>query len=712
MIIEEDKVELYDPTDLSLFGFTIIDDKKTSQKKSSKKQSDEKQENALATKNLETGKASFIQPQQDDGSSVVVGVGGHHHLSYYDLDPQSATSDISRIRKYREISQFPEVDQAIEEIINEMIVFDDEGNCIEIRFDEAQGIDHNDKTDKSSGKIPDKIKKYIIREFDEILELLNFEQNGHDLARRWYIDGRLIFQIMADLDEKRIKELREIDPTKIKKIKEVEESIDPRTGSKLYTLKKEFFIYKDGSSSNNVFGNNTIDGLPISKDSIVYCTSGLLDESRKNVISYLQKVLKVANQVKMLEDSMVIYRLARAPERRVFYVDTGNLPAKKAEAYLEQVITKFRNKISYNAVTGETTDARNTMAMVEDFWLPRCLALDTEIKMLDGSIKTLETLIDEHEQGIENWTYSVSPNGTIVPGLISWAGRTRSNTEVVRVTLDNGKSITCTPDHKFILRNGEKREAQHLKPNDSLMPLYEDVNGDIIDIDHCNHKVTSVEFLDDKIDTGTLTIDGDHIHHDYHNFALAAGIFVMNSGSGRGTEISTLAGGQALSSIDDLEYFHKKLFRALNVPLNRLEQEAQFSLGRTSEISRDEVKFSKFISRLRLRFSSMFYQLLKVQLVLKNIITLEEWTEYKKYIYFDFLKDNHFTEMKDIEIMQTRLSTLRDLNDYVGNYVSKNWVRKNVLRQSEEEIEEIDKEIEEDKKNTDPNDDEQQSSRW
>jgi len=391
----------------------------------------------------------------------------------------------------------------------------------------------------------DKIKKLIIEEFQTVIELLNMNWQGHDIFRRWYIDGRLYFHKI--IDEKNPKagiiELRNVDPIKIRKIREVKEDKDPLTGTKMIKGVKEYYLYQNNSMSKSS------QGLKISKDAITYVTSGVLDPSRKRVLSYLDKAMKTVNQLRMLEDSLVIYRLSRAPERRIFYIDVGNLPKGKAEEYLRNIMTKYRNKLVYNASTGEMQDDRKHMSMLEDFWLPR-------------------------------------------------------------------------------------REG------------------------------------------------------------------------GRGTEITTLPGGENLGQIDDIVYFQKKLYKSLNVPVNRLEQEAQFSLGRSSEITRDELKFQKFINRLRKRFSMLFMDLLQTQLVLKGIVTEEEWQEMKQFINIDYQKDTHFSELKESELLRERLGTLREMDEYVGKYFSAEWLRKNVLMQSEEDIKMIDDQISaEGDENEEPDDD-------
>ena len=512
---------------LNLFGFSLVSSNNKNKINKNKKKE-------------EIAPESFVGPSQEDGSALFISA-GEHQVAYHDLGAYYGYSDVARIVKYREISNYPEVDQGIEEIVNELITIDDQFQAVEISLDETDGF-------------PEKVKKTIEEEFQNILSLLAFSTNAYDIARKWYIDGRLVYHVILNEAKTEIVELRPIDPIHIKKVKEVEEITDPKTRIKTFRAKEEYFVYSEANdpsaTRNTTFGSsytfggssgNSNTGLKISKDSIVYVPSGLLDESRKNVISYLHKAIKVANQLRMMEDSLVIYRMVRAPERRVFRIDVGGLPAKKAEAYIQNIIAKYRNKITYDHQTGELMDARQSMAMIEDFWLP------------------------------------------------------------------------------------------------------------------------------------------------------------SRSGAG-GTQIDTLSSGETLGQLDDVLYFQKKLFRALNVPLNRLEQESQFSLGRSSEITRDEVKFSKFISKLRSKFSDLFYQLLRTQLILKNIITADEWFDLKEHIFIDFLKDNYFTELKEAEILKERLSTLREIDDYVGKYFSKEWIQRNVLRQSDNDIEEITKQIEAEKK--------------
>lgn len=463
-------------------------------------------------------KQSFVAPLEDDGSSYIQ-AGGGYFGQYVDMSgTEGAKSEADLIRRYRDIAMHPECDAAIEDIINESIVSDTKAAPIELITDDLE--------------LPDTVKKMVREEFDNIVELLQFNHYGHETFRKWYVDGRLFYHIIVDeKNPKRgILELRPIDPTRIRKVKEIEEEKDPKTGAQIIKSIQEYYLYQDASMTKS----NS--GLKISKDAIQYTTSGLLDTSRKKVLSYLHKAIKPVNQLRMMEDSLVIYRLSRAPERRIFYIDVGNLPKGKSEEYLRSIMNQYRNKLVYDASTGEIKDDRKHMSMLEDFWLPR-------------------------------------------------------------------------------------REG------------------------------------------------------------------------GRGTEISTLPGGENLGQIDDIFYFQKKLYRSLNVPVNRLEQEAQFSLGRSTEISRDEVKFQKFINRLRKKFSWLFLDLLKTQLLLKGIITEADWREIKENIAVDFIRDSYFSELKEAEIIRERLELLAQLDEYVGNYFSKEWVQKNILRQSDEDIEAMSKQI-------------------
>lgn len=484
-----------------LFGFEI--------KRKGQEETDEKK------------KVSFVPPETDDGLGQVINAGGYFG-SYLDMDASSAKTEKELIMKYRDASFQPECDAAIEDIINEAVVSDTDGAPVKLILDDLDQ--------------PAKIKKLMLEEFETVVNLLNFSWYGHEIFRRWYVDSKLYYhKIIDNADPKRgLIEVRPIDATKIRKVKEVEHDTDKKTGVKIVKDVKEYYIYQNEplDKSNQ--------GLKISKDAVTYIPSGLLDPSRKKVLGYLHKALKPVNQLRMMEDSLVIYRLSRAPERRIFYIDVGNLPKGKAEEYLRNIMSKYRNKMVYDANTGELKDDRKHMSMLEDFWLPR-------------------------------------------------------------------------------------REG------------------------------------------------------------------------GRGTEITTLPGGENLGQIEDIIYFQKKLYRALNVPTDRLEQESQFALGRATEITRDELKFQKFIARLRKKFSGLFMDLLKTQLILKGIITEGEWKAISQDINIDFLKDTHFVELKESELLRERMSTLRELDEYVGKYYSIEWVRKNILMQTDDEIEMIDKQIDAEK---------------
>ena len=407
--------------------------------------------------------------------------------------------------------------QPIEDIVNESMVHSENESPVELNLDNVDA--------------PDNIKKTMIEEFEKIVSMMKIQELGSDIFRSFYIDGRLYHHLVVNEQQPKlgIQDIRNIDATKVRKVKNIKYKKDETTGAKVVDKVEEFYIFQEKSGSNQ--------GIKLSPDSVSYVTSGLLDPSKKQVLSYLHKALKPINQLRMMEDSLVIYRLARAPERRIFYIDVGNMPRGKSEAYMKDIMTRYRNKLVYDASTGELKDDRKHMSMLEDFWLPR-------------------------------------------------------------------------------------REG------------------------------------------------------------------------GRGTEITTLPGGENLGQIDDIVYFQKRLYRSLNVPLSRLEQEAQFSLGRSTEINRDEVKFQKFIDKIRKRFSKMFIEILRKQLILKGIITDQDWNTWKNDITVDFLRDNHFAELKDAEVLQNRLNTLDQISQYVGEYFSREWVMKNVMQMSEEDIENMKDQVE------------------
>ena len=453
-----------------------------------------------------------IVPKTDEDGAGYITASGSHYGQYIDIHGDKSKDNAALIQKYRGVAAHPEVDAAIEDITNEAVSGGDE---LAVKLD-------LDKTELSKA-----VKSKLQDEFDGILYMLNFADLGHDIFRSWYVDGRKAFHLIVD--EKNLKrgiqEIRPIDSAKLRKVKEK----DPVSGANLVEGETEYFIYQENSG-----GQNANSGIKLTTDSVIYTTSGLLDAGQKHVVSYLQKALKPINQLRMMEDSLVIYRLARAPERRIFYIDVGNMPKGKAEDYMKGIMTRYRNKLVYDASTGEIKDDRKNMSMLEDFWLPR-------------------------------------------------------------------------------------REG------------------------------------------------------------------------GRGTEISTLPGGENLGQIDDILYFQKRLYRSLNVPLNRLEQDSQFSLGRSNEITRDELKFQKFIDRLRKRFAMMFREMLKRQLILKGIIAEEDWADLSNQIMFDFVRDNHFTELKDAELLREKIQSLDQVNQYVGEYFSKEWVMKNVLKFDDDMIKQLEK---------------------
>jgi len=464
---------------------------------------------------------SFTLPSSDDGTIEVAG--GGFYSQTLDVDGRDKTEN-DLIRRYRDIAIQPECDSAIEDIVSEGIASNEYDAPVALRLDRLA--------------YSPKVKKRIEEEFDRVLQLLDFNIKGHDIFRRWYVDGRIYYHKVIDNKEPRkgIKELRYIDPRKIKKVREViKDRPDPVTGIDKKKQTLEYYLYNEKVVDNSATPQAA---LKITADSITYCPSGLVDQTKGSVLSYLHKAIKPVNQLRMIEDALVIYRISRAPERRIFYIDVGNLPKIKAEQYLKDVMSRYRNKLVYDASTGEIRDDRNHMSMLEDFWLPR-------------------------------------------------------------------------------------REG------------------------------------------------------------------------GRGTEITTLPGGSNLGEIDDITYFQRKLYRSLNVPMSRMEAEQNFSIGRSTEITRDELKFSKFVQRLRKKFSALFHDILRTQLVLTGVIAEEEWDKIKEHIQYDYLQDGHFAELRDTEILRERIDMLGQVEPYVGNFFSKAWVRKHILHQTQQEIEEIENEIEE-----------------
>jgi hypothetical protein len=472
--------------------------------------------------------SSFALPTSalDDGAVTITQ--NAHYGTYVDLEG-SVRNELELITRYREMSNHPELESAIDEIINEAITHSEDGSVLDINLDNL--------------KQPETIKKKIIEEFGNIQKLLNFKNLADDLFRRWYIDGRIYFQVVVnDKNPKEgIQELRYIDPRKIRKVREINKDKDPKTGAMIIKSIAEYYVYNDKGTTTQTYTAGVNQGIRIAPDSVINVNSGMMDAKNTFVISYLHKAIKALNQLRMIEDAVVIYRLSRAPERRVFYIDVGNLPKGKAEQYLRDIMVKYKNKMVYDANTGELRDDRKHLSMLEDFWLPR-------------------------------------------------------------------------------------REG------------------------------------------------------------------------GKGTEITTLPAGQNLGQIEDVQYFQKKLLQSLNVPYSRMEPQGGgfASLGRSSEVTRDELKFAKFIVRLRGKFSQLFDHALRTQLALKGICSQDEWDTFREDIFYDYRKDNNFTELREAELWRERLTSLSMIDPYIGKYFSQTWAKKTILRMSEEEIQEMDKEMDKD----------------
>jgi hypothetical protein len=929
------------------------------------------------SKNIE----GFSTPISTDGT---IEINGSMTSAYYghvlNIDDINVNDEKGLILKYRMAAAQPECDLAVSDIVNAAIVSDSDTAPVTLTLD---ALDY-----------PEEIKRSLRDEFDNIVKMLNFSFDGHDLFRRWYIDGRIYFHLVVDPENthRGIVEMRLIDPLKMKKVKEVTTRTNKETGTRVKYVSDEYYLYTEDLQTST-------EAVKIHPDSICYVPSGILEESGTFAISYLHKCIKLVNQLRIMEDSLVIYRISRAPERRIFYIDTGNLPKGKAEEYVQGIMSKYKNKLVYDASSGEVREDRKSMNIMEDFWLPRreggrgteittlpggCLSMDTKVSLLDGRELSIAEIDSEMKQGKELWTYSCHPsNGKIIPGKISWAGVTQESAQVMKITLDNGEDIICTPDHKYPIYDKGFVEAKDLNVGDSLIPLYRrskdlakthrggyeqyfdnltkkwyfthrtvadtfkdslckhwiyklennryDIRHHIdhnknnnnpdnlcwmswedhslyhndnacwpeyaaalggkaylekmqnfkesdpegyaaycekLSIDHIerwknqefrdkaiagmknfysnlspeklkelteirkvnskkgneklqtllenieykkwysdqikegwknispeiresrsikisnassdmwkgesgellrqkhaltqkieydhsmlifiidlikdktshqfslndvvnelndnsemlellrdinknkkvpnwklsdgytstiverlvchygyygwadfrrkcsihNHRIIAIEYLDEPIQVGTLTID-----NEYHTFALSCGVFTKNSN---------------LGEIDDIVFFQKKLYRALNVPVGRLEADNAYNMGRVSEISREEVKFQKFINKLRRKFSLLFIDTLRVQCILKKICTQDEWKTIRDSISVDFIEDNYFSELKEFEILKERLDVLEKIESHigVGKYYSKKWVRSNVLNQSDEDVERMDSE--------------------
>ena len=470
--------------------------------------------------------ASFALPTETNDDGAVTITSNAYYGTYVDLEG-SVRNELELITRYREMANHPECEMAIDEIVNEAITHTEDGKVVDIILDKL--------------KQSDTIKKKIIDEFETILRMINFSNLADDLFKRWYIDGRIYYHIVVDETNPKegIKELRYIDPRKIRKVREIKKDRDPKTGANVIKSIAEYYVYNDKGTNTQTYTAQVNNGLRIAPDAVINVNSGLMDAKNTFVISYLHKAIKPLNQLRMIEDAIVIYRLSRAPERRIFYIDVGNLPKGKAEQYLRDVMVKYRNKMVYDASTGELRDDRKHMSMLEDFWLPR-------------------------------------------------------------------------------------REG------------------------------------------------------------------------GKGTEITTLPAGQNLGELEDVKYFRSKLLNSLNVPISRLEPQqsgGMIGIGRSTEVTRDEVKFTKFIQRLRNKFSQVFDHALKVQLVLKGVCTQAEWEEFRESIYYDFKKDNNFVELRDAELLRERINLLTMVDPFIGKYYSQEWIKKHVLHMSDEDIKKMQKQM-------------------
>ena len=481
--------------------------------------------NLTKKKPEEKNQQSFVVPQDDDGATSVNASG--FFGTYLDIDA-AAKNENDLINRYRDIALYPDCDSAVEDIINEAVAAEDDEEVVKVNLDKV--------------KLSSSVKKMIEEEFGNVLSLLDFNSKSHDIFKRWYVDGRVYYHKIVDVAQpkKGIQELRYIDPRKIKKVRKISKKKDPVSGVEFIEKIDEFFVYNEKGLIAQVPNSaSATQGIRIAPDSIALCTSGLLDMNNNMVQGHLHKAIKIVNQLRMVEDALVIYRMTRAPERRIFYIDVGNLPKAKAEQYVKGIMNQYRNKVTYDASTGEVRDEKKTLSMLEDFWMPR-------------------------------------------------------------------------------------REG------------------------------------------------------------------------GKGTEITTLDGGQNLGNIEDVNYFQNKLYQALNVPLSRLKPESTGLFGRQTEISRDELKFSKFVSRLRMKFGELFDDLLKTQLLLKGVMSEQDWDAIKEEIYYDYTQDSYLSEAKQAEIMRNRIDLLNLIQPHVGTYFSREFVYSDVLHMDEEEIDQLKKDIDND----------------
>lgn len=941
-----------------------------------------------------TEKIPSIAPVvKDDGAIVISSPGPMAAGLFLDLEG-TVKNESELVTKYRDMAGHPEIDNAIDEIVNEAIVSEEGEKTVEIVLDDCP--------------IPPQVKSIITEEFEQACRLLEFNTMSYEVFRKWYIDGRIYYLVLVDPQNPMagIQELRYLDPRKIRKIRQVRTSKDKKSATTLTKTEAEFYVYSDKALLSGPMTQQlqnfslSSNGVKISKDSVIHVTSGLTNTQNTLVLSYLHKAIKPLNQLRSMEDSLIIYRISRAPERRIFYIDVGNLPHAKAEQYVKDIMTKHKNKIVYNAETGELRDDRKFMTMLEDYYIPRreggkgtqidtlpagCLAMDTLVPLLDGRTLTIEDIASEFNSGKTLWAYSCDPEtGAFAPGLITWAGVTQKSAKVMKLTLDNGESITCTPDHKFPVWGKGFVEAKDLSINESMIPFNKNLNGKngyeqlyqndvkewklthkaviewkethnlreefiykkegVFDVRHhknhnkfnnnpdnlvwmnwhdhkkyhqdnmpvdfaikgslaakqkllndpialakhkensrktsilywkniskdekkkhskktsdgirnyfenlsseeriirnkintnnlrntaavrkelmknpdyvakisvsmikswdnkerreaasdraklnnviqwvnperrilhkqkqkivfdnkilckvvdiCsgktthemtsknisdilnndsslvehfinlnkekntpnvkiselkftpsilrkmvssfgystwkkfrkekelhNHRIVSIEYLSENIEVGTLTIDGQEVYHNHHTFALACGIYTKNSNLGQ---------------IEDVKYFQNRLYQSLNVPVSRLNPEYLYDVGRSTQITRDEVKFAKFIDRLRLRFSSLFLSILEKNLIIKGVVTPEEWDMIQYNIKFRFHRDNYYAELKEGEIMTNRLTLAEMMMPFVGRYFSNHEMRTKIFHQDDDDIERNDEEIAEEVNN-------------
>lgn len=785
---------------------------------------------------------SFAPPQTDDGAAIIQTpsiASGYNTL--LDLDG-TIKAEAELVTKYRSMFRTPEVGKAVTEICNEAIIKDDTQETVELNLDKIE-------------ELPDQVKDIIEEEFKNILLLLEWNTQDYEIFKRWYIDGRLYYHAMIDNKNPRlgIQQLRYLDPRRLKKVKQIKKTQSgQKSGATLITTQAEYYVYNEKGFDNvSKPGDNQGPqfGLKIAPSTIVFVSSGLLNEDCTMVLSYLDQAIRYLNMFRTIQDAAVIYRLVRAPQRRVFYIDIGNLSKGKAEEYMRDMMVRHKNKLNYNAETGQISDTRKFM----------CYALDTKIPLLDGRTLTLQQIMDEYETGKTNWVYSCDPiTGKFVPGPISWAGITKRNSQVVRITFDNGKSVICTPDHKFpvwgkgfveakdilgesiipgyrrkkrmygtnteyeqIYRNEDKkwvfthREVAKWKDNvgireelihlekyagekkltvhhrnynnmdnspDNLVMMHnkdhiryhwdmakfgagrrintsEDFtaewktrlsekakqriptcktwkitlpDGETEIVENLsafcrnnglnrsnikgkfgskkyfaeelrNHKATSVEWLDEKIDVGCLTVDLDETYHSNHTYLLDAGVYTKNTmledywlsrrGDGAGTKIENLEGAADWGVLPEVQHFLKMLYTSLNVPIGRLDSEMAYSIGKASEITREEVSFTKFIDRIRARFAELFLELLERQLILKGIMRPEEFNVIRHQIKFKWGRDSRYAEMSEAEIRNERYNSLVMIQPFIGQLISNEEVRKTILKQTEEDIKRIDAQI-------------------